>query len=79
MRPNIYLQRHGWAYSNRIVVRCSAKEAQGIKDNLNNHVLPTVTQFYRSQAEAIRQQQEEANKHQDEIFGGVEAAIRNQR
>lgn len=78
-RGNICIGRLAWAYADHIIVRCTPQEAQGIKDALNNTVLPSITKFYRSEAAARRARQTAKDAEQARLVAEAEAAVRNQR
>jgi hypothetical protein len=77
-RVNHALQRLAEVYSTFITARCSAEQAQGIKDALNNQVLPAVNQRYREAAEAAKVREAAAREKQRAIMAGVDEAVRNQ-
>lgn len=77
-RVNPVIGRRASAHSDRIVVRCTADEAQQIKDNLNTQILPSVNQAYGREAAAAQARKAAADTRQQGILGDVEKAIRNQ-
>lgn len=78
-RVNFCIQRKAWAYHDRIVVACTAGEAQRIKDVLNTDILPNTNKEYRRLAAAAQARQAAEEAQQRGIMGEVENAIRNQK
>lgn len=78
-RVNFCIQRQAWAYHDRIIVACTAAEAQRIKDVLNTDVLPNTNKEYRRLAAANQTRQAAEDAQQRAIMGEVEKAIRNQK
>ncbi len=78
-RVNPVIGRRASTHSDRIVVRCTADEAQPIKDKLNTQVLPTVNQEYRRHAAAAQASQAAADAQQQGILSDIEKAIHNQK
>jgi hypothetical protein len=78
-RANFCIQRHAWAYGDRIVVRCSAGEAQRIKDVLNTDILPNVNKEYRRLAAESMARKGEEDARQHAILSEVEKAIWDQK
>jgi hypothetical protein len=76
---NFCIQRHAWVYNDRIVVGCSAEEAQRIKDVLNTDILPNVNKHYRQLAAEHQARQAAEDTERQAIMGEVEKAIRNQK
>jgi hypothetical protein len=75
---NPFLGRRAWVYRDRIVVRCLADDAQGIKDALNEHVLPDINRRYRSEEESAGLHPRSRDDQQQAILGDVERAVRDQ-
>ena len=65
-------------YSDRIVVRCTANEAQRIKDNLNIQILPAVNEAYGREAGAAQARAAAGTVQQQKTWSEVERVIRNQ-
>jgi hypothetical protein len=78
-RINLCIQREAWAYSDRIVVACTAAEAQRIKDVLNTDVLPIVNKEYRRLAATAQVKQAAEDAQQHALMSNVEKAIQNQK
>jgi hypothetical protein len=78
-RVNFCIQRKAWVYPDRIVVACTAGEAQRIKDVLTKDVLPNVNREYRRHAATAQAQQAVADAQQQGIMSEVEKAIRGQK
>lgn len=78
-RVNFCIQREAWAYSDRIVVACTAEEAQRIKDVLNTDVLPDTNREFRRHAAAAQTRQAAEDAQHQAIMSEVEKAIRNQK
>src|ERR1022692_3599398 len=67
-------QRTARANSDYLTVRCSAVNAQEMKEKLNSQVLPTVNQWYRREAEAERLRKVARDREQKKILDTVHAA-----
>jgi hypothetical protein len=78
-RVNFCIQRHGWAYGDRIVVRCTPGESQRIKDVLNTDILTNVNKEYRQLAAERSARIDAESARQRTIMSEVEKAIRDQK
>lgn len=78
-RVNFCIQRKAWAYHDRIVVACTAGEAQRIKDVLNTDILPNTNKEYHRLTAAGQARRAAEDAQQQGIMSEVEKAIRNQK
>jgi hypothetical protein len=76
---NWNLQHTGRAYSDRIVIKCAAGEAQKMKDALNEYVLPSVNQQYRRHDGVAEAHKAARHAQHQSLVSEAEKAIRDQK